>query len=287
MPDRIIRESICTSDTLNQLSDFEERFWHRLIVNCDDFGRFDARPAILKGRLFPLMVDKTLKDMANVLNRLASVGLVELYEVDGRPFLQVTTWDKYQRIRAKRSKFPEPDISCKHMLSNDSKSRRNPIQSESNPMRNAEDEDESACADVVAVVSAYKNKIDSVLSQKRTEELRDFILNMGKDCCLRAIDIALDEQKRSWSYVYGILSKKQEQGVRCLADWDRVEEARQRDRTRQAGMRPGGKYAPPTPEEQQKAEAAAREDMERMRRLLAQQEDGDTYPQLMGGCGND
>lgn len=136
MPDRIIKESICTSDTLNQLSDFEERFWHRLIVNCDDYGRFDARPAILKGRLFPLMESKTLKNIADALERLASVGLVELYEVDGKPFLHVVTWDKYQRIRAKRSKFPAPDSTCCQMTSNDVKCCRNPIQSESNPNPN-------------------------------------------------------------------------------------------------------------------------------------------------------
>lgn len=131
MPDRIIRESICTSDTLNQLSDFEERFWNRLIVNCDDYGRFDARPAILKGRLFPLLDGKTNKDMTNALSRLASVGLVELYEVDGKPFLRVVTWDKYQRIRAKRSKFPEPPDTCCQMTASYSKCPRNPIQSES------------------------------------------------------------------------------------------------------------------------------------------------------------
>lgn len=62
MPDRIIKESICTSDTLNALSDFEERFWWRLVVNCDDYGRFDARTAVLKSRLFPLMDGKTHKD---------------------------------------------------------------------------------------------------------------------------------------------------------------------------------------------------------------------------------
>lgn len=108
MPDRIIRESICTSETLNQLTDFEERFWHRLIVNCDDYGRFDARPAILKSRLFPLMDGKTQRNIADALDKLASAGLVALYEADGKPFLRVVTWDKYQRIRAKRSKFPAP-----------------------------------------------------------------------------------------------------------------------------------------------------------------------------------
>ena len=51
---RIIKESICASDTIDQLTYFEEVFFYRLIVNCDDYGRFDARLPILKARLFPL-----------------------------------------------------------------------------------------------------------------------------------------------------------------------------------------------------------------------------------------
>ena len=137
MPDRIIKESSCTSDTLNMLSDFEERFWWRLTVNCDDFGRCDARPAILKSKLFPLADGKTHKDMSKALSRLASVGLVKVYEVDGRPFLQVVKWDKHQRIRAKRSKYPSPDDACCQMTAIDSTCPRNPIQSESNPNPNA------------------------------------------------------------------------------------------------------------------------------------------------------
>ena len=54
MPNRIIKESVCTSDSVDGLSWFEEVFFYRLIVNCDDYGRFDARPAVLKSRLFPL-----------------------------------------------------------------------------------------------------------------------------------------------------------------------------------------------------------------------------------------
>lgn len=108
MPDRIIKESSCMSETLNGLSDFTERFWWRLIVNCDDFGRFDARPKILKCRLFPLSDGKTFADMKKAVSDLASAGLVELYEVDGRPFLQVVTWKKHQRPRATKSKFPSP-----------------------------------------------------------------------------------------------------------------------------------------------------------------------------------
>ena len=54
MPNRILRETVCTSNSVDQLSWFEEVLFYRLIVNCDDFGRYDGRAAIIKNRLFPL-----------------------------------------------------------------------------------------------------------------------------------------------------------------------------------------------------------------------------------------
>lgn len=130
MPNRIIKESICTSDTIDQLSWFEEVFFYRLIVNCDDYGRFDARTPILKARLFPLK-SVTEKQISDALHKLSTVGIVALYEYDGRPYLQLVTWDKHQQIRAKKSKYPAPDETCNHLISNDIKCPRNPIQSES------------------------------------------------------------------------------------------------------------------------------------------------------------
>jgi len=135
MPNRIIKESICTSDTIDQLSWFEEVFFYRLIVNCDDYGRFDARTPILKARLFPLK-SVTEKQISDALNKLSTVGIVTVYEYDGRPYLQLVTWDKHQQIRAKKSKYPAPDVACNHMISDDIKCPRNPIQSESNPNPN-------------------------------------------------------------------------------------------------------------------------------------------------------
>lgn len=230
MPDRIIRESICTSDTLNELTDFEERFWHRLIVNCDDFGRYDARPEILKGRLFPLMSGRTNKDMADALHKLASVGLVELYEVGGKPFLHVATWEKYQRIRAKKSKFPAPDSTCCQVTSNVPVIHAN-AKSE---MRNAECGDESdvraqaQSAAIAAVMSAYLDKINPTPSQASIDELKGYVEQMGADCCLKAFDIALDAKKANWPYIRGILRSKLSKGVRCLADWDALEAKREK-----------------------------------------------------------
>ncbi len=132
MPNRIIKESICRSDSIDSLSWFEEVLFYRLIVVCDDYGRFDGRAAIIKGLCFPLK-DVTVKQIEKSLSKLVSVGLVRRYESGGRPYLQMSTWEKHQQIRAKRSKFPPPDETCNQMISNDIKCSRNPIQSESNP----------------------------------------------------------------------------------------------------------------------------------------------------------
>ena len=108
MPNRILKESICTSDSIAKLSWFEEVLFYRLIVSCDDYGRYDARPAVLKGKLFPLS-DVTTKQIEKAIIRLSTVAMVKLYEVYGRPFLQLCAWANHQTIRAKKSKYPAPE----------------------------------------------------------------------------------------------------------------------------------------------------------------------------------
>lgn len=109
MPNRILKESICVSDSVDRLTWFEEALFYRLIVNCDDFGRFDGRASIIKNRLFPLKENLTLKAVAAAINKLANVGLVVLYEFEGKPYLHLPTWNEHQNVRAKRSKYPSPD----------------------------------------------------------------------------------------------------------------------------------------------------------------------------------
>lgn len=138
MPNRILKESICTSDNIDTLSAFQETVFYRLIVTCDDFGRMDARPKILASKLFPLK-DIRAAQIEDALRALTSAELVTLYTVDGKPFLQMNTWDRHQQIRAKKSRYPAPadgviasDSNCNQLIADDSKCPRNPIQSESN-----------------------------------------------------------------------------------------------------------------------------------------------------------
>lgn len=139
MPNRILKESICTSDDIDSLTPEQEVFFYRLMVVCDDYGLMDARPAILKAKCYPLKsID--FKCVQAMLSALQAIGLVTLYEVSGKTYLQITNWASHQQIRAKRAKYPLPSdgsaITCNQMQSDAPVNQSNPIQSESNPNPN-------------------------------------------------------------------------------------------------------------------------------------------------------
>lgn len=109
MPNRIIKESICTSEKIAALSDFEFRLWIGLITQADDAGRGDARPAIIKGHVFPLRDQVTAKAISTGLHALATVQLVSLYTVGGKPIYWLPGWSEHQRIRDCKPKYPAPE----------------------------------------------------------------------------------------------------------------------------------------------------------------------------------
>ena len=193
MPNRILKESVCCSENVDALSWFQEAFFYRLIVNCDDYGRMDARPKVLSSKLFPLK-DVRTNQIVDALRALSSAELVILYEKDGHPFLQMKTWDRHQTIRAKKSKFPAPDddckqmnaddFNCKQMKSDESKCSRNPIQSVSNPypIRYPTREARKENADDLfeAFWNAYPRKESKPAARKAFDKLKPDAELLGK-----------------------------------------------------------------------------------------------------------
>ena len=118
MPNRIIKESVCYSESIKKLSWFEEVFFYRLIVNADDYGRLDGRLEMLQAKLFPLRRDITESTISKALNALTAASMVQVYMYDQKPFLQLTAWERHQQVRARKSKFPEPDINGYQLISN-------------------------------------------------------------------------------------------------------------------------------------------------------------------------
>ena len=200
MPNRIIKESICTSDNLDKLSAFQETMFYRLIVNCDDYGRMDARPKILASKLFPLK-DIRVNQIEDGLRALTSAELVIIYTVDGKPFLQMKTWECHQQIRAKKSKYPAPesgviesDSTCNQMESSDGKCPRNPIQSESvsesnpNPSRG---KGATVTEKFAKFWDAYPRKT------AKSEAMKAFAKLNPDDSLMETIMNAIEKQKQS------------------------------------------------------------------------------------------
>lgn len=109
MGNRMIKESIRTSKSVNSLNDFQFRLWLYLITYVDDFGRGSADPELIKGLVFPRRKGVTEKQIEDGITALANAGMVNLYEVDGEPFLYFPKWGDHQRIQTKQSKCPAPD----------------------------------------------------------------------------------------------------------------------------------------------------------------------------------
>lgn len=229
MPNRIIKDSIRTSKSINAMSDFQFRLWAYLVTYVDDYGRGSADPEILKGFVFPRRKGVTESTIEKTLAELATIGSIYLYEVDGESYLCFPKWSDHQRIQQKKSKFPAPPEDFDKLRKPTATHRELPP--ESNPIRiqsEAEAEEETAAAarpgfDTVEVYAA--NNLQA-LSIGNMSEFADFKAAMPEDVIRHAIDEACAAGKRSWAYVRAILMRYQDSGLKTLGDVKAAEQQR-------------------------------------------------------------
>ncbi len=85
---------------------------------ADDYGRFDANPAVLLGRCVPTLgwsfrkVEKCLEELTRIVPG-DEIPAVQLYAIKERIYGFLTTWTNHQRDRSKdanppKPKFPDP-----------------------------------------------------------------------------------------------------------------------------------------------------------------------------------
>lgn len=117
MPNRIIRENILTSVLVSALGWPEEVFYRRLMSIVDDYGRFEALPQLVRSRCYPLQTDQVrVADITRWLAACQTAGLVVLYEVEGKQYLEIAKFGQQQRST---SKCPSPlslDSKCLQVI---------------------------------------------------------------------------------------------------------------------------------------------------------------------------
>jgi hypothetical protein len=110
---RMLSKRISRSDKLAALpSDTERMFYSWLIPYLDVEGRLEADPKLLKADIAPLLDHITPKKIEDILVILYNIGLIVLYEVNKKQYLQLVKFDDNQKnLRKDRetpSKIPKP-----------------------------------------------------------------------------------------------------------------------------------------------------------------------------------
>lgn len=196
MPNRIIKESICTSEDIAGLSIGAEILFYHLMVKADDFGVYFGNDQIIKNTCFPLKSSEIkVKQVESWLNELVKAGLLFAYIAeDGKKYVQFVKWAKHQQIRAKKSKYPLYDSTCNQLISDGCNSCRNPIQSNPNEIQSKSAQSANEIEDVFSRLWAmYPKKVGkSAVSKKAKKE----IYEAGFDVVASAIKTYMAEIKK-------------------------------------------------------------------------------------------
>ena len=215
MPNRIIKESIHESERLNGLSNFAFRVWVNLLTYVDDYGRGDARTAIIKGNCFPLCDKITAEGIEEGLLELEGAGCIVLYTVKGRRYLCFPGWERHQRVQQKRSKYPAPEdaeSACESPCV--TVDHRDPPPESESKTESEEEAEVPTNMGVARLLERYRIP----MSSRAWEEMRDFMGDLPLDVIEYAINEAVENNKASWRYVRAVLARLADEGVKSVEE---------------------------------------------------------------------
>lgn len=104
---RSIKPEFWTSEQVMECSPNARLMFIGMWNFADDCGRLPCSPKSIKAQIFP-SDDIDLDSVRRMINELSSNGLVLIYSVDGKDYLQITGW-QHQRIdKPQPAKYPAP-----------------------------------------------------------------------------------------------------------------------------------------------------------------------------------
>ena len=108
MANRVLRDSLLTNRKLEKLDWFQQTLFIRLILACDDFGRYYAAPDILRGRLFSVSSQVTPGAGGPGHGPPGGGGISGHLSGPGELYCWLPGWDEHQVCRTRRARFPSP-----------------------------------------------------------------------------------------------------------------------------------------------------------------------------------
>ena len=95
---RLLHSNCRTGKKTKALTDLEYLVWQAYMLSADDFGVCPASNAKLQGD-DPRLRTKSARHVAQAIERLLAVGLVEFFDDANERYLCQSDWQKWQRIK--------------------------------------------------------------------------------------------------------------------------------------------------------------------------------------------
>lgn len=106
---RTIKPGFFSSLTVAEMATPTRLTFIGLWTYADDEGRAVDDARLVKAEIWPLDAGYTAKKVEADLARLADLGVIQRYEVDGKRYLHLTNWAEHQKInRPQKSNLPPP-----------------------------------------------------------------------------------------------------------------------------------------------------------------------------------
>lgn len=104
---RMLSKRISRSEKVAALkNDTHRMIYTWLIAYLDVEGRMEVNPALMKADIAPLLDHITAKNLSDILVALHDIGLIILYSINGKEYLQLTQFDEHQKNLRKDKEAP-------------------------------------------------------------------------------------------------------------------------------------------------------------------------------------
>lgn len=104
---------------IGPLTDRQYRLWLGMLTEADDYGRLVADAAQLRILIFAYHPKVKIEHVADDLQALAEIGLLELYTVEDTRYAAFLSWRDHQKVdHPTPSRLPEPPAYHKQAIPN-------------------------------------------------------------------------------------------------------------------------------------------------------------------------
>jgi hypothetical protein len=243
MPRRMITSAIWTDAEYAALTMRQRLLWIGILTNADDQGRLVGHPGMVRSLVFPLD-DVPLSEIDSDLTCFAALQWVLLYDAGGKRYIQILKWWQHQQMRwAAPSVYPAPsgwtdrvhyrkgeDVVQDNWTHTDRAAAapcppHDGQQTATCPPKNKKEQErlveENGSKDTprpsarAQAYGTFQNSIALIPGLVQQQEIDAMLDDLDErklsDWWALAIQVACDQNHRSWAYVRGVLRN-------CLKD---------------------------------------------------------------------